>query len=171
MQESRVYLFKTATDQLMEASLLDEVIDRHLTMWSGSWSAAMQAHCAGRVLRDKPEDHHWDWKWKVGEWRPMLGYHSFAITCEVESGLDARERFEIGTHSGPVWQAHRVCGVCGDRALEPARNSDAAALSRRGNGHGDSGGGIELGTRLPWANWTSFPAGGREVLPGHVQYE
>jgi len=55
-----------------------------LTMWSGSWSAAMQAHCAGRVLRDKPEDHHWDWKWKAGEWRPMLGYHSFAIICEGE---------------------------------------------------------------------------------------
>ena len=43
MQESRVYLRKTATNQLVEASLLDEVIDKHLTMWSGSWSAAMQA--------------------------------------------------------------------------------------------------------------------------------
>jgi hypothetical protein len=53
-------------------------------MWSGSWSAAMQAHCAGRTLRDKPEDHHWDWKWKAGERRPMLGYHSFAITSEGE---------------------------------------------------------------------------------------
>src|ERR1017187_2324740 len=84
MQESRVYLTKTATGELVEASLLDEVIDRHLTMWSGSWQAAMQAHCGGRVLRDKPEDHHWDWKWKAGEWRPMLGYHSFAITCEGE---------------------------------------------------------------------------------------
>jgi hypothetical protein len=33
MQESRVYLFKTATGQLVEASLLDEVIDKHLTSW------------------------------------------------------------------------------------------------------------------------------------------
>ncbi len=84
MEESRVYLKKTAIGQLVEASLLDEVSDKHLVMWSGSWQAAMQAHCAGRLLRDKPEDHHWNWQLKAREWRPMLGYHSFAITCEGE---------------------------------------------------------------------------------------
>jgi len=84
MEESRVYLKKSATGELVEASLLDDVTDGHLAMWSSSWQAAMQAHCAGRVLHDKPEDHHWDWRWKANEWRPMLGYHSFAITCEKE---------------------------------------------------------------------------------------
>lgn len=84
MQESRVYLTKTATKQLVEASLLDEITDKHLTMWSGGWQVAMQAHCAGRMLRDRPEDHHWNWLWKANEWRPILGYHSFAITYEGE---------------------------------------------------------------------------------------
>ncbi len=84
MQESRVYLKKTSTGQLVEASLLDEITDEHLTLWIDTWQPAMQAHCSGRVLRDKPEDHHWDWKWKASEWRPMLGYHSFTITCEGE---------------------------------------------------------------------------------------
>lgn len=84
MQESRVYLKQLSTGQLVEASLLDEVTDRHLALWSGAWQSALQAYCASRALRDKPEDHHWDWKWKANEWRPMLGYHSFAITCEGE---------------------------------------------------------------------------------------
>jgi hypothetical protein len=44
----------------------------------------MRAHCAGRARTGKPEDHHWDWKWKAGEWRPLLGYHSFAIVCGGE---------------------------------------------------------------------------------------
>src|SRR2546425_5256086 len=82
MTESRVFLRKSETNELVESSLLDEVTDHHLAMWNGSWRPAMQAYCAGRVLRDKPEDHHWDWKWKANEWRYLLGYHSFAIVCE-----------------------------------------------------------------------------------------
>jgi hypothetical protein len=84
MQESRVFLKKMSNGQMVEASLVDEVTDVHLGMWSGGWQKAMQAYCAGRTLQDKPEDHHWDWTWKANEWRPMLGYHSFAITCEGE---------------------------------------------------------------------------------------
>ncbi|PYK00350.1 MAG: GNAT family N-acetyltransferase [Verrucomicrobia bacterium] len=82
MTESRVFLRKSETNELVESSLLDEVTDHHLALWNGSWRPAMEAYCAGRVLRDKPEDHHWDWKWKANEWRPLLGYHSFAIVCE-----------------------------------------------------------------------------------------
>jgi hypothetical protein len=84
MTESRVYLKKTATAELVEASLLDEVTDTHLTMWTATWKPAMQTHCHGRVLGDKPEDHHWDWQRKASAWRPLLGYHSFAIVCEGE---------------------------------------------------------------------------------------
>lgn len=84
MQESRVYLKKMATGQLVEASLLDEITDRHLKMWTKTWQPVMQKRGRGRELRDKPEDHHWDWKWKASEWRPLLGFHSFAITCEGE---------------------------------------------------------------------------------------
>ena len=82
MTESRVFLRKSETKELVEASLLDEVTDRHLAMWDSSWRPAIKAHCVGRTIRDKPEDHHWDWKWKANEWRPLLGYHSFAIVCE-----------------------------------------------------------------------------------------
>ena len=84
MGTSRVFLKNTATGELMEAALLDEVTDGHLAMWSESWQSAMQTHCADHPLRGKPEDHHWDWKWKAGEWRPILGCHSFAVTCEGE---------------------------------------------------------------------------------------
>ena len=84
MQESRVYLKKMATGQLVEASLLDEITNRHLAMWVKTWQPVMQERCKGRVLQEKPEDHHWDWKWKANEWRPLLGFHSFAITCEGE---------------------------------------------------------------------------------------
>jgi GNAT superfamily N-acetyltransferase len=82
MTESRIYLQRSETNELVEASLLDEVTDHHLAMWDRSWRPAMETHCAGRASRDKPEDHHWDWNWKANEWRPLLGYHSFAIVCE-----------------------------------------------------------------------------------------
>ncbi len=55
MEECRVYLRTVATSQLVEASLPDEVIDKHLAMWNASWQAAMQSDCAGRTLRDMPE--------------------------------------------------------------------------------------------------------------------
>src|SRR6516165_6924343 len=82
MQESRVYLTRAATGELAEASLLDEVTDGHLELWNRTWRPTMQAFSAGRTLRDRPEDHHWDWKAKANDWRPLLGYHSFAIICE-----------------------------------------------------------------------------------------
>jgi len=84
MTESRIFLQRAKTNKLVEASLLDEVTDRHLAMWEGSWCPAMEAYCEGRTARNQPEDHHWDWKWKADEWRPLLGYHSFAIVCEKD---------------------------------------------------------------------------------------
>lgn len=85
MEASRVYLRKTATDQLVEASLVDEVTDEHLTLWSDSWQPVMKTHSsASPTPGNRPEDQHWDWKWKANEWRPMLGYHSFALMCEKE---------------------------------------------------------------------------------------
>jgi hypothetical protein len=84
MEESRIYLRNSASGELVEASLLDEVTDRHLELWNESWQPAMQAHVAAHGLKARPEDHHWNWNWKAGEWRPMLGYHSFAIICEGE---------------------------------------------------------------------------------------
>lgn len=41
----------------------------------------MEEHCRGRKPGGQPEDQHWDWKVKAEAWRPVLGYHSFALTC------------------------------------------------------------------------------------------
>src|SRR6266403_103710 len=104
MTESRIFLQRAKTNKLVEASLLDEVTDRHLALWESSWCPAMEAYCEGRTARNKPEDHHWDWKWKADEWRPLLGYHSFAIVCEndlqglilVSDFKSARLRVQFG---------------------------------------------------------------------------
>src|SRR5260221_17127 len=84
MDSFRVFLRCGDTGELMEASLLDEVTDSHLSMWDTTWIPAMQSHCAGRAPGDKPEDHHWDWRWKGMQWRTLLGYHSFALLCRNE---------------------------------------------------------------------------------------
>jgi hypothetical protein len=81
MIESTVYLKRVATGDLVEASYFDEVTDAHLGLWQSSWCPVMQAHCAGRDLADKPQDHHWDWRKKTNACRPILGYHSAAIVC------------------------------------------------------------------------------------------
>ena len=78
--------------------------DKHLAMWNASWQTAMQAHCAGRTLRDKPEDHHWNWEQNADRWRPLLGYHSFAITCEGD--LQGLTRIAFGTFV-ELWRRNR----------------------------------------------------------------
>lgn len=82
MEESRVYLRKLEINQLVDASLIDAITDEHLLMWKDTWVPAMAAHSKGKAPAEKPEDHHWDWKWKAERWRPLLKYHSFAIVCE-----------------------------------------------------------------------------------------
>jgi len=82
MREFRVYLKETATGRLVEASLFDDISDRHLGLWGDTWEGAMEAHCRGRKAGEQPEDHHWDWKVKAEAWRPVLGYHSFALVCD-----------------------------------------------------------------------------------------
>lgn len=84
MNVSTVYLKRGETGELVEASLADEVTDAHLALWDKAWSPVMQAHCANRILTEKPEDRHWDWRQKAGWWRPLLGYHSFALLCRNE---------------------------------------------------------------------------------------
>jgi hypothetical protein len=84
MSISKIYLNESATGKLVAAELYDEVSDVHLAMWDATWRPAMKAHCAGRVVSDSPEDHHWDWKNKANHWRPLLQYHSFAIVCRHE---------------------------------------------------------------------------------------
>jgi hypothetical protein len=84
MSKTSIYLKESATGKLVKAALLDEIADAHLAMWVASWCSEMERHCAGRILQNKPEDHHWDWKAKAAHWRPLLGYHSFAIVCQGE---------------------------------------------------------------------------------------
>lgn len=44
----------------------------------------MRTYCKNRIPTDKPEDYHWDWREKASWWRPLLGYHSFALLCRNE---------------------------------------------------------------------------------------
>jgi hypothetical protein len=83
MRAIQVYLQKTETGEQVEAIMVDEVTNFHLALWKKSWAPAMKAHCEGRTLRNKPEDHHWNWKRKANDWRSLLGHHSFAILCEA----------------------------------------------------------------------------------------
>jgi len=84
MTQSQVYLRKIDIDQLVEASLFDEITDEHLLMWKNTWCPAMDAYCKGKPEAEKPDDSQWNWKWKAGQWRPYLKNHSFAIICENE---------------------------------------------------------------------------------------
>ena len=84
MTESQVYLQKIAINQMVDASLFDEITDEHLVMWQNTWVPAMEAYCQGRAEAEKPDDSEWNWKWKAAKWRPYLKNHSFAIVCEKE---------------------------------------------------------------------------------------
>ena len=84
MNESIVYLQKTDSGELVEASLFDAVTDEHLALWDSSWAPAMRSHRASLPPSDTPEDAHWDWKHKATAWRRLLGYKSYALVCENE---------------------------------------------------------------------------------------
>ncbi len=84
MTSSRIYLYESASAKLVEAELVDEVTEGHVALWESTWKPAMQAYGAGRLLRDAPEDNHWNWRGKVQAWRPILHYQFFAILCRGE---------------------------------------------------------------------------------------
>jgi HTH-type transcriptional regulator, competence development regulator len=104
MNVSTVYLKRGDAGELVEASLADEVTDAHISLWDKTWSPMMQAHSANKKLSDKPEDRHWDWREKAGWWRPLLGYHSFALLCRNElQGMMLASDFKsarLQTHFG-----------------------------------------------------------------------
>lgn len=68
----------------------------------------MQAYCAKRIPADKPEDYHWDWQQKAGWWRPLLGYHSFALLCRNElQGMMLANDFK----SARLQALRQTCGL------------------------------------------------------------
>ncbi len=82
MNESIVYLQRTADGEIIEAKLYDEITSTHLEQWSKTWAPMMAAFCKNRPLTDKPEDSHWDWKDKAAACGPLLSYQSFALNAE-----------------------------------------------------------------------------------------
>lgn len=42
MNESKVFLIENASNDAVEASLFDGVLDEHLALWDQEWSPAMQ---------------------------------------------------------------------------------------------------------------------------------
>lgn len=84
MNESKVYLQKSESNEFVEASLFDKVTDEHLALWDTTWAPAMHVHRANTPVSDTPEDSHWDWKHKATAWRRLLGYQSYALVCQGE---------------------------------------------------------------------------------------
>ena len=84
MNESHVFLQESETNEMVEASLFDNVNEEHLAMWESSWVPAMRDYCENRALDDRPEDSHWDWKRKSGLWKQYLSYQPWAIVCRNE---------------------------------------------------------------------------------------
>jgi hypothetical protein len=84
MNESRVYLQESATADMVDASLFDEVTDAHLRLWEDGWLPEMKAHRTFVTTGNSPEDSHWDWRRKANAWRGLLGYQSFSIVCQRE---------------------------------------------------------------------------------------
>ncbi|HEX4120902.1 MAG TPA: hypothetical protein VH619_09820 [Verrucomicrobiae bacterium] len=54
MTESQVYLRKIASNQMVDASLFDEITDEHLGMWKNTWVPMMEAYCQGRAEAESP---------------------------------------------------------------------------------------------------------------------
>ena len=82
MTESLVYLQRVSDGELVVAILCDEINDEHLDMWERTWSPAMEQHCDGRSLTDRPEDSHWNWRKKAAETSTLLSYQSFALIAD-----------------------------------------------------------------------------------------
>ncbi len=81
MTESTVYLRESATGEMVEATLSDDVSDLHLALWDRDWAPEMRAFAASGA-HSRPEDFHWDWKAKAQGWRTYLKYQSSALVCE-----------------------------------------------------------------------------------------
>jgi hypothetical protein len=86
MDESRIYLDRSGTHEVVEAELWDDISDLHLDMWRSTWfpmiiQAKSRLQQAG-VPHDKwPQDLHWRWDEKTDWSRGLLALQRFAITC------------------------------------------------------------------------------------------
>lgn len=65
MSESVVYLQKSESGELVEASLTVGVTDAHLQLWENSWKPEMMAYSTNLPQTDRPEDSHWKWRDKA----------------------------------------------------------------------------------------------------------
>ena len=79
-----VYLKEVSTGQIVKAELHGTIPDEILAQWDEKWVPAMKAICEGRLLSDKPEDSHWNWRRKLGTANNLLKYTSYAIMCAGE---------------------------------------------------------------------------------------
>ncbi len=82
MNESVVYLQRSADGEIVEATLCDEITSEHLDEWNKTWVPQMAAFCKNKPPADKPEDSHWDWKGKAAAYSGLLSYQSFALIAE-----------------------------------------------------------------------------------------
>ncbi|MCH8043498.1 MAG: GNAT family N-acetyltransferase [Planctomycetes bacterium] len=75
--QSKVFLHDRAANQLVEATLYDTVLERHLQDFERAWK--------GFSPTAQLEHEHWDWRKKVVAISGQLGYQSFAVECGGET--------------------------------------------------------------------------------------
>src|SRR4051812_23395772 len=74
---------------MIEATLFDEISEKHLALWRVAWQPAMEK--ARQSLKQKdvppkkwPEDLHWDWDTKLKNFQGLLAYRTFCVLCEQQ---------------------------------------------------------------------------------------
>lgn len=84
MEESQVYLKRGGTNEMVPASLYDEITSEHLKKWEDTWVHAMKVYNARNPSNQRPEDSHWDWKRKIRHAGNLLSFHAYSLICQNE---------------------------------------------------------------------------------------
>ena len=110
MNESVVYLQRSADGEIVEATLCDEITSEHLEECNKTWVPKMAAFCKNRPPTDKPDDSHWDWKGKAAAYSGLRPSHSRTRgqTLSITEG-----RFVIAPPHAPT-AAQAFCPAPGD---------------------------------------------------------
>lgn len=93
VEASPIILVRRATEEAVEAELLDGIGSDQILDWHRCWQPALgelKARLASEgVPQSKmPQSAHWDWPRKVNEVAGLIGFRSFSVVAEgVTQGL------------------------------------------------------------------------------------
>ena len=141
MEKSKIQLQRTATREMAEADLCDEITDEHLQLWEAGWAKAMDAHCEGLPDDAKPEDRHWRWRPIANHYRSNPKCSLFAIVCdgelqgmmitEVAESLGGQPLIYVGWLATAPWNRPEIQTPPRYRGVGGAMVAAAVELSRK----------------------------------------